>query len=333
MKEGWKTDPEAAKTVRLIFKEAVAGKKTGEIARLLNQKNTVTPGELRSKESEGKKDPVMRETRIWTSTMVRDILRNEQYTGVRISRKYRKDRLGKVVKTESDEQIRTENDHEALVSVKNFKLAQRVLRPYVSAGEKRTGDGDAENRQKALLSGLLRCGKCHRMMVINRNTAHCERERILGDSADPVSISSVEAKTWAALKLKAEQAKRLLGQEAEALDVEALDVDGLEAAVKHLKERLMSSYEAFADGKITREEYIAFRDENRARTAETEQKLSYARGRKEYLTRRKEALEPLAGIADDTEMTREMLIKVTEAVYWNGEDVELKLKADEFLNE
>lgn len=32
VKEGWKTDPEAAKTVRLIFKEAVAGKNTSEIA-------------------------------------------------------------------------------------------------------------------------------------------------------------------------------------------------------------------------------------------------------------------------------------------------------------
>lgn len=43
--------------------------------------------------------------------MVRDVLRNEQYTGVRISQKFRKDRLGKIVKTETDEQFRTENDH------------------------------------------------------------------------------------------------------------------------------------------------------------------------------------------------------------------------------
>ena len=132
----------------------------------------------------------MRKTRIWTSSMVRDVLRNEQYTGVRISQKFRKDRLGKIVKTETDEQFRTENDHEALISVKNFKLAQNVLRPYVSAGEKRAGDAgdggdDAEYNQRALLSGLLRCGKCHRMMVISSNTAHCERERILGGFSGP----------------------------------------------------------------------------------------------------------------------------------------------------
>ena len=94
----------------------------------------------------------------------------------------------------------------------------------------------------------------------------------------------------------------------------------------------MDSYEAFADREITREEYIAFRDENRAQTAEAEQKLSYARGRKEYLIRRKEALEPLAGIAE-AEPTREVLMRTIDAVYWNGEDVELKLKANEFLNE
>ena len=331
VKEGWKKDPEAAKTVRLIFKEAVAGKSTSEIAKLLNEKGAETPGDVRNRRGEGKRDPVMRETKIWTSSMVSDIIRNEQYTGIRISRKSRKDRFGKVVKTETDEQLHTENDHEALVSMKNFKLAQNVLRPYVSAGKKKNidavekGDPETENRQKALLSGLLRCGKCHRMMVISGNTAHCERERILSDSAGPVSMSLVEAKTWAALKTKAKLAKRLLGQE-----TEKPDVDGLEAEVRELKERLMDSYEAFADGKITREEYIAFRDENRARTAETEQKLSYARG--EYLIRRKEALEPLAGIAE-AEPTRELLLRTIDAVYWNGEDVELKLKADEFLNE
>ena len=79
VKEGWKKDPEAAKTVRLIFKEAVAGKNTSEIARLLNEKGAETPGDVRSRHCEEKRDSVMRKTRIWTSSMVRDVLRNEQY--------------------------------------------------------------------------------------------------------------------------------------------------------------------------------------------------------------------------------------------------------------
>ncbi len=87
------------------------------------------------------------------------------------------------------------------------------------------------------------------MMVISGNTAHCERERILGDSAGTVSMRLVETKTWAALKTKAKLAKQLLGQE-----TEKPDVDGLEAEVRGLKESRMDSYEAFADGKITREE-------------------------------------------------------------------------------
>ena len=88
-----------------------------------------------------------------------------------------------VVATSPDEPFRTENDHEALVSVKNFKLAQRVLKLHVSTGKKRDGnstdDTGAEQKQKSLLSGMLCCGKCHRMMVISGNSAHCERERIL----------------------------------------------------------------------------------------------------------------------------------------------------------
>ena len=105
----------------------------------------------------------------------------------------------------------------------------------------------------------------------------------------------------------------------------------IEAEIAGLKESLMERYETFADGKISKDKYIAFRDKNKARTAEMEQKLSLAKGRKEYLTRRKEALEPLAGIVN-SEPTREMLLRTVEAVYWDDGDVELKLKADEFLD-
>ena len=166
------------------------------------------------------------------------------------------------------------------------------------------------------------------MMVINadKSTVYCERERMLGDTAEPVSMSLIEAKTRAALKHKAELAERLLGE-----DVEIPDVDGIEAEIAGLKESLMERYETFADGKISKDKYIAFRDKNKARTAEMEQKLSLAKGRKEYLTRRKEALEPLAGIVN-SEPTREMLLRTVEAVYWDDGDVELKLKADEFLD-
>ena len=243
LKEGWKVDPQAAKTVRLIFREAVAGKKPGEIAKLLNEKGTETPGKHKGIGKNA--DPVMQETRVWTSTMVRSILKNEQYTGVRISRKSRKNKLGKVVATSPEEQFRTENDHEALVSVKNFKLAQMVVRTNAGTAQKsdernNTGvDAAAEvaeaakaaesgngSEKKPLLSGLLRCGKCHRMMVINgeKTAAHCGRERMLGDTAEPVSMSLIEAKTTAMLNTKAELAKKLLGQK-----VEIPDVDGIEA--------------------------------------------------------------------------------------------------------
>ena len=108
-------------------------------------------------------------------------------------------------------------------------------------------------------------------------------------------------------------------------------MDGIEAEIASLKKELMERYETFADGKISKEKYIDFRDKNKARTAEMEQKLSLAKGRKEYLTRRKEALEPLSEIAD-MKPTREMLLRTVDAVYWDDGDVELKLKADEFMN-
>ena len=54
---------------------------------------------------------------------------------------------------------------------------------------------------------------------------------------------------------------------------------------------------------------------------------------KEYLSRRKEALAPLAQIIGESEMNREMLQRVVDVVYWQGGEVELKLNADEFLSE
>lgn len=106
-----------------------------------------------------------------------------------------------------------------------------------------------------------------------------------------------------------------------------------EAEIQKLKDVLIDRYEAFADGKITKEDFIRFRDENKVQTAKLEQELSLLKGKEEYLVRRKEALVPLAQIAGESEMTREMLLKVVDVVYWQDGEVKLKLKADEFLRE
>lgn len=151
----------------------------------------------------------------------------------------------------------------------------------------------------------------------------------LGDSYEgTVLVEDVKAKTWEALKSRAELAKCLLEEQ-----VEKPDVENAEAEIQKLKDVLIDRYEAFADGKITKEDFIRFRDENKVQTAKLEQELSLLKGKEEYLVRRKEALVPLAKIAGESEMTREMLLKVVDVVYWQDGEVKLKLKADEFLGE
>ena len=125
-------DPEAAAVVQEIFRMRVSGMNCTEIAEELTRRRIPNRAwhmycELRSKDYPHVCHPG-REWYEWTLHAVRGVLSTEEYTGVRLLRKYESPEIRRTVVT--SDPIRLEGHHEALVSREIFDLAQERKRTY-----------------------------------------------------------------------------------------------------------------------------------------------------------------------------------------------------------
>ena len=121
-------DPEAADVIRRIFREALEGSNTSQIARSLNDDGIPTPGQyFKGKHPDKKKFSNMSEKISWETVMVYNILKNLVYTGTLVSRKMKSCGVGSK-KRVVNEPIIVEGTHEAIISKEDFELAQKVIR-------------------------------------------------------------------------------------------------------------------------------------------------------------------------------------------------------------
>lgn len=88
-------DEESAKTIRYIFNAALQGKKTAQIAVELNEMRVPTPLQVLREHHKNVRNWREHASRyIWNATMVRNVLKEERYTGTYIFGKTRVDRIG-----------------------------------------------------------------------------------------------------------------------------------------------------------------------------------------------------------------------------------------------
>ena len=156
-------DPEAADVIRRIFREALEGSNTSQIARSLNDDGIPTPGQyFKSKHPDKKKFSNMSEKISWETVMVYNILKNLVYTGTLVSRKMKSCGVGSK-KRVVNEPIIVEGTHEAIISKEDFELAQKVIRGG--------GRNPTRKQHDYPLKGLVRCGNCKRAMTRRKNKA------------------------------------------------------------------------------------------------------------------------------------------------------------------
>ncbi|MFI3255463.1 MAG: recombinase family protein [Eubacteriales bacterium] len=172
-------EEEAAAIVRTIFEKALEGKNPTEIAFELNAVNTETKFRyFRRKFPDSKKFSDVNPENHWVDTTVRNIIRNQLYTGTLVSHSRTREEVGgkKTVKTEP---IVVESTHEGIVTKEEFELAQKVARTI-----KRS---PSTIRNEYNLRGLARCGHCKKMLDrINKNTGaffSCRTSRFTSDTS------------------------------------------------------------------------------------------------------------------------------------------------------
>jgi DNA invertase Pin-like site-specific DNA recombinase len=138
-------NPETAPIVREIFQLALEGKYPNEIAEILNSKGYVTPSKYAGKNGYKREE--------WKTSLIRNILKNQMYTGDMIQSKSEKVsyKSEKTIPNPKSKWIIVENTHEALVDKKSFFELQN----YHQFRNKTVW-----GREKELLENYIFCKEC-----------------------------------------------------------------------------------------------------------------------------------------------------------------------------
>lgn len=161
VKNTLEVDPEAADIVKRIFTLAgEEGKKPVQIARLLNSEGILPPFRYRRTHYPDHLSycPQVTNNNLWTRENVRDIIKDERYTGCFIGRKQKRIDITskRVYQLPPEEWIRVENTQEAIISKELFQKAQTVRESWRK--------NNFSTYQPGLFHGLLKCECCGRTL-------------------------------------------------------------------------------------------------------------------------------------------------------------------------
>ena len=157
-------DEEAAQVVRMIFQKFIDGESIIGIAKSLNDMGIPNPTSYKQAHGQKFHHPNgFRQDGLWPDSSVRRILTNEMYIGNMVQGKNRiisyKDQIARACPKE--EWYIVPNTHEAIISPDTFQKAQGLLNKSIRHSPK--------TQQAYLLSGLVKCGDCMRVMNIKTN--------------------------------------------------------------------------------------------------------------------------------------------------------------------
>ena len=140
-------DKEVSKNVIKIFNDIIEGKTASEIANELNRNNVLTPALYKIKNNNIQVDQK------WNAKMINVILQNRVYKGdlIQGKKKVENYRTHKLISTNKDEWIITENHHEPIISKEKFDEVQEILNKNKCA---------RSNKEKDLFYIFLKCADC-----------------------------------------------------------------------------------------------------------------------------------------------------------------------------
>lgn len=265
-------DPVASVVVKKIFAMALTGMTTGEIARVLNDGHYETPSQhFHRLYPDSKKFSATSKANSWTCDNVYKVIRRREYTGAIVSSRCKWKGIDNPHTTLQDESewIIVPDCHEAIVSLEDFERAQSAI-----LGEKK---GYKRMKKDYLLRSLVRCGVCGRVMQRcpgrkKRPFYKCDKNRFVENSPCPLGERFYEddleriviASLSQLLQTVVDEDKRILDAAAKSHgSAEQLrcSILRIEQSIKQNQTRKMEAYEKYSDGKITRDEFIRFRDQ------------------------------------------------------------------------
>ena len=147
---------EQAKVVKNIYADVLTGISTDAIAKNLNAKNVPT-----------------KKGKIWHSTTIRGIIKNEKYLGnVLFGKTFTDDNFNRKVNRGEKNQYLMENHHTAIIDEDTFNKAQQMIQHHAKSKNIQADDNKYQNRYA--FSGIIKCDECdgtfkRRIQIKNKN--------------------------------------------------------------------------------------------------------------------------------------------------------------------
>ena len=261
-------DPYAADIVKRIFAMYIKGSGQNTIAKILNEEGIPCPSAYKKQCGLNYHNcNRLGATSYWTYSTIRNILRNEIYTGDMVQNKSFRHMCKKdAISLPREKWIVVKNTHEPVIDRETWDKVQDLLQ----RNTRQTSLTDNVH----MFAGYLRCGDCGRAMVkikrrgeicfncgsYNRygkkictihNISEGELEGIVLDDLNLI-IRSVRDIKGLVAEENERQSKTRLGSLG--------DSSKYQAEISRLKKRKERTYEDYTDGLITKDEYRQYRD-------------------------------------------------------------------------
>ncbi len=336
-------DKEVSWIVRLIFEERLSGKNYMDIARLLNERNIITPAAYLKKKGFA---PVSSEgmALVWTSQILQRILIDPVYTGVVANHKSENRIVAKKspVKVPREEWICIPNMHEAIISEEEFNQVLSMKR-----------NGKYYRRcevPRNIFRGKLRCGYCKRMLrvrcepAMKNISASCKTAKLDSNAKcykKCFQLSDVEKVVLDVIKQQAALAEDAL-EKFKELD-QTLDIPKIKRQIQSYDEkagqclqRKRLLYEQYVSGELTKERFLDEKEKVSQEAVGYKEKTDALQKQIDQAGKKKENSQVLSSFAKYTELeclTYQIVQELVDVIYfYDPGHIEVFLKfRDEYL--
>lgn len=271
-------DPEAAAVVHRIFDLYEQGNGKLRIAAILNGERIPCPSEYKtligSKYHNSNRLP---RTKYWTYTTIHRILQNQMYIGnMTQAHSTRLVMHGKAIQQDAANWIVVPHTHDPIITLEQWNRVQSLL-----AARARTS-----NYQQNIspFAGFLKCGDCGRAMVkktvrnesyykcgtyVRYGRAECSSHSISHRQLEQIVLNDLNQMISSVQDLKQVAQESCLPK----ARAEAAKSEKLVLALGRIRRFNQSSYEDYKDGLLTREEFLAYREDYQRQEAALESQL------------------------------------------------------------
>lgn len=255
-------DDYAAGIVRKIYEMYLSGMGMMTISKALNAEGIVCPTVYKNiNGSNYTNSNRLNETVYWTETTIKNILKNETYTGVLVQGKTVRRLNRKPKKLPPSQWIRIPDMHEAIISKETFEKAQMLL--------KRNSRSMKVDAPSSLFAGVLKCKECGRALCKteydNVVTYKCSTYKRKGKTLctpHAIKLETLSDVVKDDLNCMIQQIKDLDAMvkkhELPAKKNFANQKEKLEREIANTKRKKTSSYDDYKEGVISVEDYKTY---------------------------------------------------------------------------